>query len=218
MPGDMLSVIATGTDVSLRLVDLVKARSKGRSLREAFGKVRPILAKLEDPRDPLVGYWRLKYWNFKSVHLPPYQVSGGLAIHLRDEHQSWIGRMCLEYSLGPYPNGQAIRAFPPPFIATYDIAFHADSNMVFSGACHMIEKVDLVAAPLRWFWAVRYPRANNYKWRGEFQRCRLDGVGATRALSGAYRNHPIKNDSAHAEFAFHLPVRWSEIDIESFVY
>ncbi len=210
----LLASIASLTGISIK--DILKSRKNKVLQRDIYDSVNPLLVRLQEEDDPLVGYWKLQSWDYTSEHLPNYVVSGGLAVHHRDrKNKSWKATMCLDYGIGPSKKSPRKWGQPHPFIATYSISFYQEENEEISGSCHMIEKREIHNGII--FKKIAEP-ANNYKWRGEFTKCNIEKNGSARRFIGKYENYPKKHSSGQAEFVFHLPMKWGEITLTNFIY
>jgi hypothetical protein len=209
-----LGSIASLTGFSLK--EVIESKKNDTLQRKLFDSSHPLLVRLEEDNDTLVGYWKLQNWDYESKHLPDYAVSGGLAVHHRDrKNKAWKAIMCLEYGIGS--SGKSPRKWgqPHPFIATYNVSLFQDKNKIITGSCHMIEKRELKKSI---FGTKIVEPKINFKWRGEFFECFVKKAGSARQFIGKYENFPKKHSSGHAEFVFHLPLKWGEITLNEFEY
>jgi len=213
---DIITYLGSISSISgINLLKIINAKDKPNKIRELYDSTRTILTRIEESTDTLVGYWSLKEWDFEVENLPDYTVSGGLAIHHKDRKgKAWKGTMCLDYRDIPNPEPIQMKGQPYPFIAAYDVAFYQDKNGIFQGECHMVEKVEL--KKILWKNLFINPKLQ-YKWRGEFIDCQIQGVGSARSLVGKYQNIPKKSYLAgKATFSFHMPITWGEVDFSKF--
>jgi hypothetical protein len=208
------AIFGTLTGFSLR--DVVNARSSRDRLDRITRRsvsLRQLLAALEEPDDPLVGYWQLAHWQVpsNSTSVAGRLVSGGLAIHFRERHAPcWHGSMCLSYytRLGWWHTNPHRSLGEPPFAAVYQVRFRA-TDSGYSGTSHMLDKV--------YYHRVHRLKARlfpgpAYKYTGDFSQCVVDGNDSTRVFRGIFQNVPQSGERGECSFAFHVPLKWGMVD------
>nr|VFK54183.1 MAG: hypothetical protein BECKTC1821F_GA0114240_100451 [Candidatus Kentron sp. TC] len=77
-----LGSIASLTGFGLK--DVIESKGNAEIQRKLYDSAHPLLVRLQEDTDKLVGYWKLQNWDYESKHLPDYVVSGELAVHHRD--------------------------------------------------------------------------------------------------------------------------------------
>lgn len=207
-----LGSIASISGMSLK--SIVESKNDKNSQRKLFDSAHAILVRMQEDNDPLVGYWRLRNWDYTATHLPEYAVSGGLAVHHKEKDKiGWRAIMCLEYGMSLSRKNFRKWGQPHPFIATYNVGFSENNDGSIYGSCHMIEKREIRNSFLGQ--KIVEPKIK-YKWRGEFTDCKVLKSGIARQFIGHYENFPKNHSAGKADFTFHLPIHWGEVTFDQF--